>query len=266
MLIKHDSTVKCADVNNHREEDSGNKDNRRTTNEDNNDSWSINNSDSSDIGSGTKQMIIEEEVTHGVAENIEKAFNAALSTRSNLENPTRPARYIGQSKCTQRRKIAAFKCAAVGTKPLTAYFIKQMAEHEQEGEEIRSKMIPRKLKAMKEKGKASQAAQNRNDAVNSYLCLVKAGFKRGEATMFMNDGELPISHWGKHAERLSYLKDEDWILHLQHYMRKNKFKVDISELTAHINESILPQLGYAPSPTISKKTQTLAQVPKHNLS
>nr|CCA14425.1 AlNc14C3G522 [Albugo laibachii Nc14] len=134
MLIEHDSIVKCTDVNNHREEDSGNNDNTGTTNEDNNDSWNINNSDSSDIGSGYERND-EEEVTHGVAEHIERAFNAALSARSNLENPSRPARYIGQSKRTQRRKNAALKRTVVGTKPLTAYIIKQMAENEQEGEE-----------------------------------------------------------------------------------------------------------------------------------
>ena len=42
--------------------------------------------------------------------------------------------------------------------------------------------------AMKEKGKASQAAQNRNDAVKSDLCLVKAGFKRGEASKIISEG------------------------------------------------------------------------------
>nr|CCA24077.1 AlNc14C221G9103 [Albugo laibachii Nc14] len=115
---------------------------------------------------------------------------------------------------------------------------------------------------MTEKGKASQAAQNRNDAVTSYFCLVQAGFKRGEASklivegagrgiyfarsicgwaaMLMNDGQLPISLWGKHAKRLSYLKDEDCILRLKHSLREKKFKIDIPELTAHINESILP--------------------------
>nr|CCA20402.1 AlNc14C93G5766 [Albugo laibachii Nc14] len=264
MLIKHDSIVKCTDVNNHREEGSGNKDIRRTTNEDTNDSWNINHSDSSDIGSGYETNDDEEEVTHGVAENIERAFNADLSTRSKLENPTRPARYIGQSKRTQRRKNAALKRAVVGTKPLTAYIIKQMAEHEQEGEEnwqqddsaessesnnntsnwtdAKLSASLEKLKAMEEEGKDSQAAQNRYDAVTSYLCLVKAGFKREEASkliaegagrgiyfarsigawaaMFLNDGELPISLWGKHAKRLSYLKDEDCILRLQHYLRK----------------------------------------------
>nr|CCA21922.1 AlNc14C138G7153 [Albugo laibachii Nc14] len=210
MLIEHDCIVKCTDVNNHREEDSGNNDNRGTTNEDNNDSWNINNSDSSDIGSGCKTNGVEEEVTYGVAENIERVFNAALSTRSNLENPTRPARYIVQSKCTQRRKNAAFKRAAVGTKPLTAYFIKQMAEHEQEGEEdsqqddfaessdsnnktsnwtvAKFSASIETLKAMKERGKASQAAQNRNDTVKSYLCLVKAGFKREEASEIIAEG------------------------------------------------------------------------------
>nr|CCA27749.1 AlNc14C666G12365 [Albugo laibachii Nc14] len=180
MLIEHDSIVKCTDVSNHKEEDSGNNNNRGTTNEDNNDSWNINNSDSSDIGS-VYETNDDEKVTHGVAEIIERAFNAALSARYNLENPTRPARCIGQSKRTQRRKNAAFKRAAVGTKPLTAYFIKQMAEHEQEGEEDsqqddsaessdsnentsnwtdakRSASIE-KVKAMKGKGKASQAAQ-----------------------------------------------------------------------------------------------------------
>ena len=84
MLIENDRIVKSTDVKNHREEDNGNNDNRGITNEDNNDSWNINNSDSSDIGSGYETNDDEEEVTPGVAKNIERACNAALSARSNL--------------------------------------------------------------------------------------------------------------------------------------------------------------------------------------
>nr|CCA14709.1 AlNc14C5G765 [Albugo laibachii Nc14] len=196
MLIKHDSIVKG------------------TNNEDNNDSGNINTSDSSDIGSGYETNDEEEEVTHGVAENIERAFNAALSSRSSLEYPTGLRRYIGQSKRTRRRKNAPFKRAAVGTKPLTAYFIKQIAEHEQEGEEDSQQADFTEVEVDERKGKASQPAQNRNNAVKSYLCLLKAAFERGEASrsivegagrgiyfarsicawaaMFMNGGQLPI--------------------------------------------------------------------------
>nr|CCA24325.1 AlNc14C234G9344 [Albugo laibachii Nc14] len=134
-MIKKNSILMITDVKNYTEEYSGNNDSKGTNNEDNNDSYNINNSDSSDIGSGYETNVDEEEVTHGGAENIERAFDVALSARSNLENPTRSARYIGQSKRTQRRQNAAFRRAAFGTKPLTAYFIKQVSEHEQEGEE-----------------------------------------------------------------------------------------------------------------------------------
>nr|CCA22867.1 AlNc14C171G8000 [Albugo laibachii Nc14] len=281
MLIKQDSIVKCIHVHNHRQEDSGNKDNRRTNNEDNNDSWKINNSDLSDIGSGYETNDDEEE-------KIPPGQHAMLA------NPNAPKDEKMQHLNLQPSVMAQYPPSMTNPRTLTAYFIKQMAEHEQEGEDDSQQddstessennintsnwtdatlsASIEKLKAMKEKRKASQAVQNRNDAVKSYLCLVKAGFKRGEASkiiaegagrgiyfarsicawaaMFMNDGQLPISIWGKHAKRLSYLKDEDCILRLQHYLRKNKFKIDISELTARINESILPQLEYAPSPTI----------------
>nr|CCA26099.1 AlNc14C346G10860 [Albugo laibachii Nc14] len=112
MLIEHDSIVKCTDVNNHREEDSGNNDNTGTTNEDNNDSWNKNNSDSSDIGSGY-------ETNDDDDEKIPPGQHAILANQN----------------APKDEENSAFKRAVVGTKPLTAYIIKLMAENEQEGEE-----------------------------------------------------------------------------------------------------------------------------------
>ena len=71
---------------------------------------------------------------------------------------------------------------------------------------------------------------------------------------FVGDDKLPQSRQGKHIKSRSFLQDEDVVMVLQRYLRLNKFKVRIPALTSRIYEQILPQLPYAPSPTISEST------------
>ena len=79
---------------------------------------------------------------------------------------------------------------------------------------------------------------------------------RAWATLCLDGEELPLSQTGKHAKRRSYLQDEDCILPFQEYLPANKFKVEVSALTEHVNMNILPGLRYAPSSTISERTAT----------
>lgn len=86
------------------------------------------------------------------------------------------------------------------------------------------------------------------------------------------DEKLPLFRQGKNAKRRSVLRDEDYLLPLQQYVRENKFKIWMKTLTAHINEKILNGLGYAPSLRISERTTmrwlhsldiSLCEVQKH---
>ena len=74
------------------------------------------------------------------------------------------------------------------------------------------------------------------------------------ARAFLQDHKLPMSRQGKHANSCSFMWGEDIVGQLQTNLRKNKFAVDTTNLTIHINDVIIHSLGYAPPPTISSRT------------
>ncbi|CAG8610504.1 4496_t:CDS:2, partial [Funneliformis caledonium] len=77
---------------------------------------------------------------------------------------------------------------------------------------------------------------------------------RSWAHDYVTTHQIPYSCRRHHAKIWSFLWDKNILLQVKSYVRKHKWNITPYILMVHMNEVILPGLGFVPSPTIHINT------------